>query len=869
MRGVVLLGLLGALGGCGGMDGGDQKQAVTVTEVPLAYVMRSLPRDEDGALAVTSLEAPADFQAGARLMVRGSVSSRSEAQDISTPLLGAGHDIRDLSVSYDGQRLLFAARAPAIEDADDDEQPTWNLWEYDFRGQAARRLISSDLLAEEGQDRYPAYLPDGRIVFASTRQRQAGARLLDEGKPRFMPLEEGRDTHAFALHVMNADGDDIEQITFNMSHDVAPLVGRDGRVIFQRWDNKDSVDRFDLYRVNPDGTALEPLYGANSHDERNDEERQFLPLSLMGDGRLLTAVRLREARGGEMEPRAIDIDHYVNRDGPLYGSVAGQPEQALPAPGGAWSERVALQGRLSDLVSLEDGTGRFLMAWSPCRLLDGASLRPCTPEYLQQGLPEAPPAFGLWVFDPAEGTQRPVVKPQDNLWVTELVAATPRTLPPLVVAAGRDEDLAEDNLARLDIRSVYDLDGGFNSFHDPALPGVSTLEAFRDPSVITPGDRRVRFLRITKGVLIPDDDVRLIVGAHIGRAPNFGMREIVGYVPVEPDGSVRVQVPANAPLGLQLVDAQGKAVYSRHGAWLNLRPGETLQCQGCHERGSSLPHGRDDGLAPSVNPGAPLDGLPFPNTRTDVVAFANAGETMAQALTRLHPEREIPAMDMLAFDAWSDPATADEILPRYADLQTPAPATPDCQQQWQPECRTVIHYEDHIQPIWDRPRQAMVGGALTDVTCSSCHNRRDASNALQVPPAQLELTGDASPDLVLQPISYRELLFDDDEVVLVNGALVDRLVVATDDDGNVVYQTDEDGELILDSQGNPIPELETVELDPPIRFGRARTSTAFFDIFAAGGSHEGWLDAQEHRLLAEWIDLGAQLYNDPFRVPEN
>jgi hypothetical protein len=47
------------------------------------------------------------------------------------------------------------------------------------------------------------------------------------------------------------------------------------------------------------------------------------------------------------------------------------------------------------------------------------------------------------------------------------------------------------------------------------------------------------------------------------------------------------------------------------------------------------------------------------------------------------------------------------------------------------------------------------------------------------------------------------------------------------------------------------------------------TSTAFFDIFAAGGSHEGWLDAQEHRLLAEWIDLGAQLYNDPFRVPEN
>ncbi|MCG8392235.1 MAG: hypothetical protein MI745_04050 [Pseudomonadales bacterium] len=869
MRVAILLGLIVGLGGCGGIDGGDQKEAVTVTDIPVAYVLRSLPRDEEGELAVTSLEEPTAFHAGARLMVRDNASSRAGARDISTPLLGEGHDIRDLTASYDGQRMLFAARAPEIPDADDDEQPTWNLWEYDFQRDTARRLISSDLLAEAGQDRYPAYLPDGRIVFASTRQRQAGARLLDEGKPRFTPLEEGRDNFALALHVMDADGENIEQITFNLSHDVAPLVGRDGRVIFLRWDNKDNEDRFDLYRVNPDGTGLEPLYGADTHDERDDQTREFLPLSLMGDGRLLTAARLREARGGQMQPLAIDIDNYVNREGPLYGRVGGAPEQVLPGPGGTWWDAMAKEGRLADLVSLEDGSGRFLMAWSPCRLLEGETLRPCTSDYMERGLPEAPPAFGLWVLDPADGTQRPIVSPRDNLWVTELVTATPRTLPPLVTSGERDDELADANLARLDIRSVYDLDGGFASFHRPPLEGISSLEEFRDPSRVTPQERRARFLRITKGVLIPDDDVRIVAGAHFGRAPNFGMREIVGYVPVEPDGSVRARVPANAPIGLQLVDAQGKAVFSRHGAWLNLRPGETLQCQGCHERGSPLPHGRQQGMSPSINPGAPADGLPFPNTRTDVVAFANAGETMAQALTRLYPEREIPAIDMLAFDAWSDPEPAPEPLPLYADLQTPAPATPECQQQWQPECRTVIHYVDHIQPILDRPRQAMVEGALTDVTCSSCHNRRDASGNLQVPPAQLELTGDASPDQPLQPTSYRELLFDDDQQILVNGALVDRLVIALDDDGNVIYQTDEDGEVITDSQGNPIPELETVELDPPIRVGQARNSPAFFDIFAAGGAHEGWLDAEEHRLLAEWIDLGAQLYNDPFRVPEN
>lgn len=869
MRVVVLLGLLVGLGGCGGLDGGEQEQSVTVTDIPVAYVERSLPRDDDGELLPESLAEPVAFHAGARLMVRGSVSSRSQARDISTPLLGAGHDIRDLSASYDGQRMLFAARAPQIPDADDDEQPSWNLWEYDFQRDRARRLIRSDLLAEAGQDRFPAYLPDGRIVFASTRQRQAGARLLDEGKPQFTPLEEGRDTHAFALHVMGADGDDIEQITFNLSHDVAPLVGRDGRVIFLRWDNKDNTDRFDLYRVNPDGTALEPLYGANSHDERDDQTREFHPLSLMGDGRLLTAARLREASGGQMQALAIDIDHYVNREGPLFGHVAGPAEQVLPGPGGTWADTRSAAGRLADLVSLGDGSGRFLMAWSPCRLQDGDTLRPCTSDYLAQGLPEAPPAFGLWVLDPADGTQRPIVSPRDNLWVTELVAATPRTLPPLAMGREGDETLADANMARLDIRSVYDLDGRFASYHNPPLAGIATLEQFRDPTLVTPQERRARFLRITKGVLIPDDQVRTIVGAHFGRAPNFGMREIVGYVPVEPDGSVRAQVPANAPLGLQLVDAQGKAVFSRHGAWLTLRPGETLQCQGCHERGSPLPHGRQEGMAPSINAGAPVSGLPFPNTRSDVVPFADAGETMAQALTRLHPERELPAIDMQAFDAWSDPAPAGELLPLYADLQTPAPASVACQQQWQPECRTVIHYEDHIQPIWDRPRQAQVQGSLTDVTCSACHNRRDAANALQVPPAQLELTGDASPDQPLQPTSYRELLFDDDEMILVSGALVDRLVIAVDDDGNVIYQTDEDGELILDGQGNPIPEVETVELDAPVRVGQARNSVAFFDIFAAGEGHEGWLDAEEIRLLAEWIDLGAQLYNDPFRVPEN
>lgn len=866
----VLLWVLTGVSGCGGVDGGEQGQDPTVTDIPVAYVERTTPVAGMEMDDRDSLEAPAGFMAGARLMVRDGLSSGAASRDVTTALLGAGHDIRDLVVSPDGTRLLFSARAPEIEDADEDEQPTWNLWEYDFANARARRLISSNLLAEQGQDRYPAYLPDGRIVFASTRQRQARARLLDEGKPQFAPLEEGRDTYAFALHVMGADGADIEQITFNMSHDVAPLVAADGRIVFQRWDNKDNEDRFDLYRVNPDGTALTPLYGANSHDREDEEDRHFLPMAIMGDGRVLTAIRLREMQAGNsLAAVAIDVNRFVNEDTPLHGVIGAQPEQTLPIPVTSLSPEVT-SGRIADVISLGDGTGRYLMAWSPCRLLEGDTLRPCTDQYLSQGLPSAPPAFGLWVLDPAEGTQRPVVNPRDGLWVTELAVATPQVLPGLAVLPERDEALAEDSMAMLDIRSVHDLDGSFSTF-GAGIPGINNIADYRDPALVTPEQHGVRFLRITKGVLIPDDDVRDISGAQFGRAANFGMREIVGYIPVEPDGSVRVQVPADAPLGLQLVDAEGKSVYSRHGAWITLRPGEELKCQGCHRNNSPLPHGRVDGMAPSINDGAPFTGQPFPNTRSDVVGFADAGETMAQALTRLYPERTVPSVDLRAFDAWTNPAPEpdSELLLSYDDLETPAPVTAECQTAWVPGCRAIIHYEDHIQPLWDLPRTAEVEGAMQDVTCSACHSRRDSMNALQVPPGQLELTGEPSPDQTDQLMSYRELLFNDNELELQDGALIDRMVIVFDGEGNIVYQTDEDGELVRDGDGNPVPVTQRVPVAASIRAGQARNSARFFDTFAAEGAHEGWLSPQELRLLAEWIDIGAQLYNDPFRVPEN
>ena len=83
-------------------------------------------------------------------------------------------------------------RAQFIEGADEEDQPTWNIWEYDLDTETLRRIIASDITAEAGHDIAPHYLPDGRIIFASTRQRQSNAILLDEGKQQFAALDENR-----------------------------------------------------------------------------------------------------------------------------------------------------------------------------------------------------------------------------------------------------------------------------------------------------------------------------------------------------------------------------------------------------------------------------------------------------------------------------------------------------------------------------------------------------------------------------------------------------------------------------------------------------------------------------------------------------
>lgn len=870
-------------GSSSGLAAGQDPDPVVV-DFPVAYVKRPLLVDDDGNLLTSEVRLATEFRPGAELYLRDRASP-SAADTLLTDGVFADdadgnpalYDVKDLSASFDGTRLVFAMRAPEDPDLDEDEQPTWNIWLYNHEDGTLNRVINSDIAAEEGDDVAPAFLADGRIVFSSTRQRQSKAILLDEGKPQYAAQDEDRDADALLLHVMNQDGTDIRQISFNASSDFDPSTLSDGRVVYSRWDNVAGINRISLYAMRPDGRGQELLYGVHSHDTGpNGENVEFMKPRELPDGRLLVTMRTDgdESRLGAL-PVAIDTTAYVEHDAPTFdnsGLMADAQEVLIPGDLTLDEDEPSIAGRYASIYPLNDGTDRLLTSWSQCRLVDPTSdpadpvIAPCTPTNLDNpDLVEADPLYGIWMFDVVEETSQPIIVGEAGFAFVEPVALEPRTNPVVLIdgVAGVDllADDVSDGVGVLHIRSVYDFDG----------TAAVDLEAFADPLQTTAADRPARFLRIVKSVSMPDDDTLDFDNTAFGRSAAQLMREVIGYAPIHPDGSVKVRVPANVPLAFSVLDGNGRRITQRHQNWVQMMPGETRDCRGCHTSDSEVAHGRLDAEPPSANAGAPFDGSPFPNT--DPSLFADQGESMAEVYTRINGIPD-PTLDMVYTDVWTDPnlRTPDasvEFL--YSDLSTIPPVDAGCITNWQANCRIVANYPVHIQPVWEVDRQVFDPldevTLVRDDTCISCHSPTDAMGAAQVPAAQLDLTGAQSPDEADHVVGYRELLFGDNEQEVIDGALIDRLVQATDGNGELLFETDENGDLILDADDNPIPVLVTVGVAPPMNVAGANASIRFFSRFDTGGSHDGRLTAAELKLIAEWIDVGGQYYNNPFDVP--
>lgn len=860
---LILLAIFSCLVGCNAdISVQDETSDPVAQEYPLAFVSRPL-MDDDGNFYQSSLTEPEQFNPGARLIIKQNAFAQSaERELVFAQFAGAPYDVKDIVVSPDGESLLFALRPPELADVDDELQPSWSLWRYSRSTDTVAPVITDPLLAEQGHDINPAFLADGRIVFSSSRQQKARQILLDEFKPQYSGLHEDLQGPAFNLHVMNADGTDIEQISFNLSHDLYPVVLADGHILYSRWDNQSDRNMFNWYQMQPDGSANQLVYGWHSHQTGPaNSQVDFAKPLVLANGEVAALLGARQQANLNKMPVTIALALASDNEQPLYQQVLNLPAQTPLLP---WnfdnSTRPEAAGLVQNVFALQDGSERFLVSWSPCQVLVEAQVTSCSLVDDPSAYLPAIPQFGLWLFDLEKQTQVPVKLGSDQQLLSEAVVMQqyPR---PAFLPANPDADpaLAEAGEAILDIRSVYDIGGN----------AILPIGQLADPMQTSAAGRPIRYLSLIRGVPIPPEEVREVPNFAFGVNRRQLMRELVGITPVQPDGSVRVKVPANVPLALSLLNSEGQVVSAQHQQWITVAAGETLSCNGCHSANSTRPHGRINGEWPTINPGPVNASGSF--TNANPLLPPNAGETMAQTMARLLGEPTLSAALDFA-DLWTDPALRQPDpaeLNQFADLATAFPVGLACFDNWQAACRLRIDYPEHIQPLWQLDRRQfdpLSSELIQDNSCVSCHSRTDAAGNAIIPAAQLELTDQASDIQAEHMASYRELLSNDNEQELIGGVLVDRLVQAVDGNGELVFLRDAEGELILDEDGQPIPVMVTVTVASSMRAGGSLASQRFFLQFSQGGSHQGYLSAAELRLISHWLDMGAQYYNSPFAV---
>jgi hypothetical protein len=861
----------------------DEEPDPVLVEYPVVYIERTLDTQiDENDVTPARFEArnPARFNPGANLLIKKNAFADSPVTNLTSLLFGEGSliDIRDLSVSDDGQKMLISMRAPEIENADDEDQPRWNIWRYQLSTQTLERIITSDTLAEQGDDLMASFLPDGRIIFASTRQRLSRAILLDEGKPQYTALDERRDNATFNIHIMNADGTSIEQLTFNLSHDFYPLVLQDGRILYSRWDAMGGDHGINLYSMKPDGTDNTLVFGWHSHQLLLDEQSErveFIKPQQMPNGDILMLLGSQDEAAYQKRPVLININDYIDNEQATVESGAtatGVTDLALSDSFNFnFSSAFSESGRLNHLFPLPDSSNRYLMSWDTCRVVIDEVIKACgqlsAEELANDAVEFAEPLFELWLLNNADNTQQLVATTQAGKIITEAVVMRPSEqaktfIADKVIGNELDAQLSGELSAALHIRSVYDFDGIDVTVQNNNPQGIAQLS---DPSLTPAANLPARFLRIIRGVPMPPDEVRDIANTDFGRSRNQLMREIIGYTPIQPDGSVKVKVPANTPFAISVLDQNGQRINGRHRQWLTLKPGEALECNGCHTANSEQPHGRIDAQAVSINVGA-MGGVAYPNTTQTIIP--TQGQTMAQADEMVNGLAELTA-DIHYQDRWTDPNISSvnpSIDYSYENLSTSSPNGVECFENWTAFCRIQINYIEHIQPLWDLPRELLDENTqefIGDQTCTSCHSVADKDGFTQLPAGQLDLSANASSDQPAHLTSYRELFFNDVEQEVVDGILIDRLIAVLDEDGNIVFEVDIEGELILDAEGNPIPVLTTVGVQRVLSTNSASSSRRFFEVIN-NVTHQNMMTNDEFKLLREWLDIGGQYYNTPF-----
>ncbi len=332
------------------------------------------------------------------------------------------------------------------------------------------------------------------------------------------------------FYLMNPDGSGIRQLCFDQEHNWCPTVLNNGRVLYLRWEYTDTPHSHDrvLFHMNPDGTGQMEYYGSNSYWPNS----LFYARPIPGDPTKFVGI--------------VGGHHGARRMGELvlFDPALGRREA---------------QGAIQRIP----GRGRKVEALIEDNLVDNSWPKflhpyPLSEKYfLVAAQPTAKSEWGIYLADVFDNML--LIKEQPGYALLEPVPLRATPTPPRI--PDRIDPSRKDAVVYLS--DVYS--GG-------GLAGVPRGS--------------VKSLRI--------------VGYHflyphmggpqgvVGMEGPWDIKRIIGTVPVDKDGSAVFRIPANTPLMVQPLDAEGKALQLMR-SWFTGMPGEVISCVGCHESQNSGP----------------------------------------------------------------------------------------------------------------------------------------------------------------------------------------------------------------------------------------------------------------------------------------
>ncbi|MHC1763193.1 MAG: discoidin domain-containing protein [Verrucomicrobiia bacterium] len=483
---------------------------------------------------------------GGIFLLRNFKGGTPETECLTGSFTEPGSFIRP-TLSYDGRKVLFAwcryypslaAETNKLDKANVPEDAFYHLFEMDIDGSNARRLTRGKYDNFDGR-----YLPDGRIVFLSTRRGQSlqtgreSARrsvITPDLPDSYVRCGGGpeRPVAVYTLHTMNADGSDLCAISPFEMFEWTPEIGHDGSIMYSRWDyvDRDNMPYMGLWAMNPDGSNARIIYGNFTKSPHCTFEAMPVPNS---HKIVFTASAHHAQTMGSLV--LLDPAADVEGEAPLtrltpevpFPEIEGWPLTSYASP---WplSERFHLVAWGNEGLTVPGPAG-----WDRWHAVQ----RPTN-------------GMALYLFD-AAGPFRELLYQDPEISCGEPIPVRARPVPPILASHVEPGPAKE---GRFLLADVYQ-----------GLKGV-------EPGAITA-------LRL---VAVPAKTHPTMNFPLMGITADDPGKCVLGTVPVEEDGSAYFSAPAGVTLFFQALDARGIAIQSMRSA-THVQPGQTVSCIGCHE----------------------------------------------------------------------------------------------------------------------------------------------------------------------------------------------------------------------------------------------------------------------------------------------